>query len=47
MPRLTQPGMTIGQAILEAKQALSPSHPDLDIYLGWTLLGDPALMIAP
>jgi hypothetical protein len=48
MPRLTTPGMTIGQALLEAKQELARTHPELiDVLLGWTLMGDPALVIAP
>lgn len=48
IPRLSQPGMTIGQAIQEAKSDLAQTNPDLtDVLLGWTLLGDPALMVAP
>lgn len=50
-PLLAEPGMTIGDAILQAKRAL-PLHVgagvDLrDIQLGWTLLGDPALRATP
>ena len=46
MDRLAQPGMTLGVAIQEAKDELAATHPGLaDVLLGWTLLGDPALMI--
>jgi hypothetical protein len=51
-PRLVTPGMTLGQAMKSAKSELAQSHPDqvnnlLDVLLGWTLMGDPALMVAP
>jgi protocatechuate 3,4-dioxygenase beta subunit len=47
-PRLVQPGMTIGAAVQAAKQELAASQPSLtDVLLGWTLLGDPALVVAP
>jgi uncharacterized repeat protein (TIGR01451 family) len=47
-PRLVTPGMTIGQAMQEAKLELAQSRPELvDVMLGWTLLGDPALTIEP
>jgi Peptidase family C25 len=47
-PLLAQPGRSIGDAILAAKQALAAKHPErLDALLGWTLLGDPALVIEP
>ena len=37
MPRLVTPGMTMGQAVLDAKQELALTHADLlDILLGWT-----------
>jgi len=40
--------MTIGQALLEAKSDLGQTHPELlDVLLGWTLMGDPAMMIEP
>jgi hypothetical protein len=43
---LSRPGTTIGTAIQEAKRALAESNPEmLDVLLGWTLLGDPALVI--
>ncbi len=48
MPRLTQPGLTIGQAELQAKQALAASYPDaLDVFLGTFLMGDPAMVVTP
>lgn len=35
---------TIGEAITSAKQDLATTHPTLvDVLLGWTLLGDPAI----
>lgn len=48
MPRITAPGATIGEAVLAAKQELAAKNPGLvDVILGWTVLGDPALRIAP
>jgi hypothetical protein len=47
-PRLATPGESIGRALLEAKQALAQQHPGLaDVQLGWTLMGDPELVIQP
>jgi uncharacterized repeat protein (TIGR01451 family) len=47
-PKLATPGMTLGQAIQDAKVQLSLTHPEmLDVLLGWSLMGDPALMIEP
>jgi hypothetical protein len=47
-PRLTTPGMTIGQAMQDAKFELAREQPELlDVILGWTLMGDPALLIQP
>jgi hypothetical protein len=44
--RRFQPGMTIGRAIFAAKRAYATRHPQhLDVILGWTQLGDPALVI--
>jgi hypothetical protein len=46
--RLVQPGMTLGAAIQAAKAELAATQPGLkDVLLGWTLLGDPALVIQP
>lgn len=47
-PRLTTPGKPIGLALQEAKDELAQSSPELmDVLLGWTLMGDPALVIEP
>jgi hypothetical protein len=47
-PRLVTPGLSIGQALLQAKTELAQSHPDLlDVLLGWSIMGDPALIIEP
>ncbi|MBI5964683.1 MAG: DUF11 domain-containing protein [Chloroflexi bacterium] len=47
-PRLTQPGMMLGQALLLSKKELAQTHPGLlDVMLGWSLMGDPALVIEP
>ena len=43
----SQPNITIGQALLAAKQKLSEDHPEyLDVLLGYTILGDPALIMS-
>lgn len=48
MPRLTAPGATIGEAVLDAKRELATTHANLvDVLLGWTVLGDPALQVEP
>ena len=44
-PRLAIPGMTIGQALLDAKRELAATNPD--VLVGWSLMGDPALVIEP
>ncbi len=44
--RLLTQGTTMGEAILQAKQAYAQTYPDqLDVILGWTQLGDPALVV--
>jgi hypothetical protein len=44
--RLFQPGITLGQAVQEAKAAYAELAPDhADVILGWTLLGDPGLVV--
>ena len=46
--RLFVPGMSIGEAILQAKRAYAVDYPvatHKDVILGWTLLADPALVI--
>ncbi len=48
IPRLVEPGKTIGGALQEAKEELAREEPGLlDVLLGWTLLGDPALVVEP
>lgn len=48
MPLLTQPGKTLGQAMLEAKRALGTvDRAALDVLMGWSLLGDPYLRVNP
>ena len=47
-PRVATPGMTVGQAVQDAKAELALSHPELlEVLLGWTLMGDPALVVVP
>ncbi|MGB8212670.1 MAG: C25 family cysteine peptidase, partial [Anaerolineales bacterium] len=47
-PLMLQPGTTIGQALQTAKSELAQTHPEmLDVLLGWSLMGDPALAIQP
>ena len=48
VPLIAQPGKTLGQALQEAKMDLAETRPDMtDVILGWTLLGDPALVMEP
>jgi len=48
VPRLSTPGLSIGEAVTAAKQELARSHPErVDALLGWTILGDPALVVEP
>jgi len=43
-----QPGMTARRANQSAKVELAQIHPGMvEVILGWTLLGDPALILAP
>lgn len=47
-PLLVQPGMSVGNAVQQAKAAVAATEPELvDVLLGWTLLGDPALVVTP
>ena len=47
-PLVVAPGMTLGDAVVQAKRSLAAEAPDLlDILYGWTLLGDPALAVEP
>jgi hypothetical protein len=44
--RAVQPGVSIGDAVQDAK--VTVANPALgDVILGWTLLGDPALVVSP
>ena len=46
-PRMFTSGKPIGVAILEAKQSRALDHSgELDVILGWNLLGDPALTVS-
>jgi hypothetical protein len=45
-PVVAQPGVRIGDALIESKRSLASSHSDVDdVVLGWTLLGDPTLVM--
>jgi hypothetical protein len=47
-PRLSQPGMRLGEALQQAKASLAKTNPELlDVLLGWTLMGDPTMVIVP
>jgi hypothetical protein len=46
MPQLSTPGMTIGEAMTRAKLLAAAQMPwARDILLGWTLLGDPSMVV--
>lgn len=48
LPRVVQPGVTLGDALVAAKQDLARQHPEMrDVLVGWTILGDPALVVEP
>jgi hypothetical protein len=50
MPKLVQPCMSIGQAMQEAKVELAANRNNrgmVDVQLGWTILGDPTLVVQP
>ena len=45
-PLIGSSGTTVGSAVTAAKQALAAEAPELvDAILGWTILGDPALVV--
>jgi len=47
-PRMVIPGASIGQALQDAKTEVAKTHPELsDVMLGWTLMGDPTLVVDP
>ncbi len=46
--QLALPGQTLGDSLQAAKQDLAAAHPELiDVLLGFTLLGDPTLVLQP
>ncbi|GHA12152.1 hypothetical protein GCM10008090_22530 [Arenicella chitinivorans] len=45
--RIYLKGMTIGDAVIQAKQAMAQSSDYPDIQLGWQILGDVALKVNP
>ncbi len=46
--RMYEKGVTIGDAIVQAKQAMAVDNPEAtDILLGWQIIGDPALVVSP
>lgn len=48
LPRVVQPGVTLGDALVAAKRDLAQQHPEMrDVLVGWTILGDPALVVEP
>ena len=47
-PRLAIQGMTLGQALQDAKVELARTRPELaDVLVGWSLMGDPGLVVTP
>ena len=44
-PKLLVPGKTIGDAMQEAKRELATGEYLVDVMLGWTLMGDPTLVV--
>jgi hypothetical protein len=47
-PRLATRGLTLGQAVLQAKRELAQRRPEtVDVILGWTILGDPGSVVTP
>ena len=45
--RMYDQGVTIGEAVIQAKQALSKIEDFPAVQLGWQIIGDPALMVNP
>jgi len=41
------PGKTIGQALVDAKKAISGNSSNSDVLLGWQIMGDPAIVMNP
>ena len=48
LPQIVVPGQSLGWGVQVAKANLALFQPNLaDVLLGWTLLGDPALVVQP
>jgi len=48
VPLILQHGVPLGTAVTQAKAQLALTRPQaIDVLRSWTLLGDPALVIAP
>lgn len=45
--RMYNRGITIGEAVVQAKQALAQREDYPAVQLGWQIIGDPALMVNP
>jgi len=43
--RMYTPGMSLGEAVILAKQALAQKEDYPDVQLGWQILGDPGIVI--
>ncbi|MCO5189866.1 MAG: hypothetical protein M9918_16930 [Anaerolineae bacterium] len=46
LSRAVVPGLALGDAVQQAKDAIAYTGL-ADVILGWTLLGDPALVVQP
>ncbi|MCO5204371.1 MAG: C25 family cysteine peptidase [Anaerolineae bacterium] len=46
LSRAVVPGLALGDAVQQAKEAIAYTGLE-DVILGWTLLGDPALIVEP
>lgn len=48
MPRVMEQGTSLGAAMQEAKTELALNHPEMrDVLLGWSILGDPTVVVRP
>jgi hypothetical protein len=46
--RALTPGLPIGKGLVQAKQELAAAAPGMiDVIAGWTILGDPGLVVRP
>jgi uncharacterized repeat protein (TIGR01451 family) len=47
-PLMTSRGVSIGDAMQAAKEGIGVTNPEMvDVLLGWTILGDPTLVVQP